>query len=182
MPNRAYIFYLDPGRPSTWSNSNPEAMDGWEMTVLLENRNHTYYVGFYCGFYCTGNCSSYLFSVVAFGERSHNVVWSANRNHPVRKNASVQLTSNEGLVLRDSEGIRVWPTNISGKSVYGMNLTEEGNLVLFSTDEEYKIWQSFQHPTDTLLIGQSLKKGQKLLASSFTSFWMDGPFYAHINI
>lgn len=59
------------------------------------------------------------------------VVWSANRDHPVGENATVQLTEVGDLVLYDADGTLVWSTNTADKYVAGMNLTSSGNLVLF---------------------------------------------------
>lgn len=66
--------------------------------------------------------------------------------------------------MTDSDGTPVWSTNTTGKSVSGLNMTETGNLVLFDKDNQ-TIWQSFNHPTDTLLPGQSLVSGRKITAS-----------------
>ena len=49
-------------------------------------------------------------------------------------------------------------------SVSGLNLTEEGNLTLFSRNNAV-VWQSFDHPTDSLLPGQRMVSGQKLIAT-----------------
>ncbi|KAK6785242.1 hypothetical protein RDI58_018697 [Solanum bulbocastanum] len=40
-----------------------------------------------------------------------------------------------------------------------------GNLVLFDKRKR-TIWQSFDHPTDSLLPGQNLVSGQKLIAGA----------------
>ncbi|KAJ0475368.1 putative non-specific serine/threonine protein kinase [Helianthus annuus] len=45
-----------------------------------------------------------------------------------------------------------------------MNLTDTGNLVLFDNQNSV-VWQSFDHPTDSLLPGQKLYQGQKLKSS-----------------
>lgn len=130
---------------------------------------------FACGFYCNGKCDSYLFAIflVQTNSISHivsptvsfpQVVWSANRDHPVKTNATLQLTSDGDLVLRDADGSVTWSTKTAGKSVAGLNLTDTGNLVLFNKRKEV-VWQSFDHPTDALLLGQKLLEGQKLIAS-----------------
>ncbi|GAY51771.1 hypothetical protein CUMW_136780 [Citrus unshiu] len=89
------------------------------------------------------------------------VVWSANRNNPVRINATLELTSDGNLVLQDADGAIAWSTNTSGKSVVGLNLTDMGNLVLFDKNNA-AVWQSFDHPTDSLVPGQKLLEGKKL--------------------
>ncbi|KAJ0669773.1 putative non-specific serine/threonine protein kinase [Helianthus annuus] len=45
-----------------------------------------------------------------------------------------------------------------------MNLTDTGNLVLFDNQNSV-VWQSFDHPTDSLLPGQKLYQVQKLKSS-----------------
>ncbi|CAL5403908.1 unnamed protein product [Camellia sinensis] len=105
------------------------------------------------------------------------LVWSANRNHPVKLNATLQLTQDGNLTLADSDGTYVWSTNTGGgnHSVSGLNLTEDGNLVLFDRNNAL-VWQSFHHPTDSLLVGQDLVIGQKLTSSTSASNWSQGLF------
>uniref|UniRef100_A0A1S4DK27 G-type lectin S-receptor-like serine/threonine-protein kinase At5g35370 n=1 Tax=Nicotiana tabacum TaxID=4097 RepID=A0A1S4DK27_TOBAC len=141
-----------------------------------------------CGFYCNGNCESYLFAIFIVQTNSVSfitspnigfpqVVWSANRNSPVRINSTLQLTAQGDLVLRDADGTLAWSTNSVGKSVAGLNLTDEGNLVLFDA-KNATVWQSFDHPTDSLVPGQKLVSGQKLIASVSTTNWTKGGWFS----
>ena len=141
--------------------------------------------GFVCGFYCNYDCNGFAFAVLIFP--NHNatddsflpadelkVVWSANRNSLVSKNATLQLTEQGDLVLKEADGTTaVWSTNTCGKSVVGLNLTETGNLMLFDSNNE-TVWQSFDHPTDSLLPEQRLVSGQKLVASVSEKDWSQG--------
>ncbi|THG14415.1 hypothetical protein TEA_021240 [Camellia sinensis var. sinensis] len=72
------------------------------------------------------------------------LVWSANRNHPVKLNATLQLTQDGNLTLSDSDGTSVWSTYTGGgnHSVSGLNLTEDGNLVLFDRNNAMKLTSS----------------------------------------
>ncbi|XP_039160342.1 G-type lectin S-receptor-like serine/threonine-protein kinase SD2-5 [Eucalyptus grandis] len=138
-----------------------------------------------CGFYCNGNCNTYLFAVFIVQVNSGGsivlptigfpqVVWSANRNNPVKIGAMLELTSEGDLVLKDADGTVAWSTNTSGKSVVGLNLTDLGNLVLFDKNN-LTVWQSFNQPTDSLVPGQILKVGQRLIPSvSGTNWTVDG--------
>ncbi|XP_059307665.1 G-type lectin S-receptor-like serine/threonine-protein kinase SD2-5 [Lycium ferocissimum] len=124
-----------------------------------------------CGFLCNYKATECLLGILmVYRNRSigyideHQLFWSANRNHPVKANATLQLGQDGNLVLANSDGTVVWSTNTIGKSVSGLILTEKGNLVLFDKANR-TIWQSFDHPTDYLLPGQSLVSGQKLTAS-----------------
>ncbi|CAL5342840.1 unnamed protein product [Camellia sinensis] len=116
------------------------------------------------------------------------LVWSANRNHSVKLNATLHLTQHGDLTLADADGTSVWSTNTGragggggGKySVLGLNLTEDGNLVLFDQNNA-TVWQSFDYPTDSLLPGQKLVLGQKLIASTSASNWSQGLFSLAIH-
>ncbi|KAK3407129.1 hypothetical protein EUGRSUZ_K03237 [Eucalyptus grandis] len=131
-----------------------------------------------CGFYCKGNCTSYLFAVliITVGDLyqgvgpSPRVVWSANRNNPIKIGATLELMPEGNLVLKDVDGNVAWSTNTSAKSVVGLNLTDLGNLVLFDKDNA-TVWQSFDHPTDSLVLGQKLRHGQRLTQSNSEAKW-----------
>ncbi|XP_039161064.1 LOW QUALITY PROTEIN: G-type lectin S-receptor-like serine/threonine-protein kinase SD2-5 [Eucalyptus grandis] len=114
-------------------------------------------------------------------DASVEVVWSTNRNNPVKINATLELTSKGNLVLKDAGGTIAWSTNTSGKSVVGLNLTDLGNLVLFDKNN-VTVWQSFDHPTDTLVLGQKLMAGQRLIPSvSETNWAIDGTLMLYMN-
>ncbi|GMP65354.1 hypothetical protein CsSME_00026181 [Camellia sinensis var. sinensis] len=161
--------------------------------------------GFGCGFYCnvtytnsaclfcndTYTYSACLFAVVIiynpyveenYTQFNLELVWSANRNHPVKRNATLELTQDGDLILADANGTSVWSTNTVGgeNSVSGLNLTEEGNLVLFARNKS-TVWQSFDHPTDSLLLGQKLVPGQKLTARASESNWSQGLYSLAIH-
>ncbi|KAL6328937.1 hypothetical protein AAG906_007227 [Vitis piasezkii] len=106
-------------------------------------------------------------SVFIFQDEDYpRLVWSANRNSPLKLNATLELTE---------QGDLIWSTDTSGKNVSGLNLTETGDLVLFNT-ENSAVWESFHHPTDSLVVGQSLLDGMKLTASISDSNWTEGLF------
>ncbi|XP_002277406.2 G-type lectin S-receptor-like serine/threonine-protein kinase SD2-5 [Vitis vinifera] len=175
------VFYLNSSVPLTWYNNDSIKImtpaDGSKVRVVLLRQQS---ISFVCGFYCVEACNSYLFSIVAVGGGNSSVVWSANRNYPVKENATLQLTVDGGLVLQDSDGTQVWSTNGSGNSILGMNLTEAGNLVLLG-NKGALAWQSFDHPSDVLLVRQCLNEGQTLIASSSGDIWNQGQYYATLT-
>ncbi|XP_009778145.1 G-type lectin S-receptor-like serine/threonine-protein kinase SD2-5 [Nicotiana tabacum] len=165
-------------RPSLLINSTTDDFNGLTPILLRGNAGPQ----FLCGFYCNYNATECFVGILLFHNRSDGqndminfpqLVWSANRNHPVKTNATLQLGRDGNLVLSDSDGTLVWSTDTAGKSVSGLNLTEMGNLVLFDKRKR-AIWQSFDHPTDSLLPGQNLVRGQKLIASISASNWRQG--------
>ncbi|XP_062218695.1 G-type lectin S-receptor-like serine/threonine-protein kinase SD2-5 [Phragmites australis] len=180
--------------PSLWTNNNATTPynatynDGSTIRAILVRQNPAWFgPSFACGFICTAPCNVFLFAVffISIGDPNNpafnatarpRVVWTANRYHPVKENASVQLTKDGNLILRDFDGSLVWSTNTSGSPVVGMNLAETGNLILFNVMGK-TVWESFEHPTDTLLIGQSLWQGKRLTSTSLVTNRTQGQFY-----
>ncbi|KAL6629638.1 hypothetical protein ACP70R_029403 [Stipagrostis hirtigluma subsp. patula] len=180
--------------PSLWTNNNATIPynatynDGSMIRAILVRQNPVGFgPSFACGFICTAPCNVFLFAVyfISIGDPKNpalngsavpRVVWTANRFRPVKENASVQLTKDGNLILRDFDGSLIWSTNTSGSPVAGMNLAETGNLILFNMVGK-TVWESFEHPTDTLLVGQSLWQGKRLTSTSLVTNRTQGQFY-----
>ncbi|KAF2314386.1 hypothetical protein GH714_025956 [Hevea brasiliensis] len=104
-------------------------------------------------------------------------VWEANRGNPVGENATLTFGTEGNLVLADANGRIAWQTYTANKGVVGFNLLSNGNMVLYDSKGTF-IWQSFDHPTDTLLVGQSLKLGAatKLVSRASEKQNINGPY------
>ncbi|KAF3966738.1 hypothetical protein CMV_009190 [Castanea mollissima] len=167
--------YLKASPSTSWTNSlsAPDSVkfrDGSTVRIILTSGSSG--LVFACGFFCDQTCKDYLFAIfilyidkVDMGKVREDVgprvVWSANQKNPVSINATLQLSSERGLVLQDADGTIAWSTNSSSKSVAGIDMTDTGNLVLLDEYLEAS-WQSFDHPTDSLVYWQTLLPGQKL--------------------
>ncbi|XP_057988741.1 G-type lectin S-receptor-like serine/threonine-protein kinase At5g24080 isoform X2 [Hevea brasiliensis] len=68
--------------------------------------------------------------------------------------ASLELDTTGNLFLIDGD-TTVWMSNTSGAGVETAVMTESGNFILF-TSTNHTAWQSFSHPSDTLLPNQPL--------------------------
>ncbi|KAM5564484.1 G-type lectin S-receptor-like serine/threonine-protein kinase SD2-5 [Rosa sericea] len=91
---------------------------------------------------------------------STNIVWTANRGSPV-SNSDKFVFDDKGSVSLQKGGSVVWSIDTGGKSVSVLELHDSGNLVLLG-DDNGVVWQSFSHPTDTLLRNQEFQEGMKL--------------------
>lgn len=86
------------------------------------------------------------------------IVWYASEDNPAPRGSKLQLTANRGLVLENPEGQEIWKSEISmGQAAFGV-LYDTGNFLIANTNSE-KLWQSFDHPTDTLLPTQKMERG-----------------------
>ncbi|XP_020230292.2 G-type lectin S-receptor-like serine/threonine-protein kinase SD2-5 [Cajanus cajan] len=113
------------------------------------------------GFVTTPNDAT-LFLLAIVHMDSTKVVWVANRALPV-SNSDKFVFDEKGNVLLQKGSSVVWSTRTSGKGVSSMELKDTGNLVLLGSDNRV-IWQSFSHPTDTLLPMQDFIEGMKLVS------------------
>ncbi|PSS01121.1 G-type lectin S-receptor-like serine/threonine-protein kinase [Actinidia chinensis var. chinensis] len=100
----------------------------------------------------------FLLSIIHMS--SLKVVWCANRASPVR-NSDDFVFDDSGNAYLQSGATTVWSSDTAGKGVSAMELLDSGNLVLRGNDSSI-IWQSFSHPTDTLLSNQDFTEGMRL--------------------
>ncbi|CAN6170035.1 unnamed protein product [Urochloa humidicola] len=122
--------------------------------------------------------TSYLLAVVHLATTS--VVWSANANYPVSHSDNF-VFDKDGNAYLQSGGSTIWTANISGKGGTTMQLLDSGNLVAFGKDSSSPLWQSFSHPTDTLLSGQSFIEGMTLMPQPYWSALQDNRMIVNKN-
>ncbi|XP_077213597.1 G-type lectin S-receptor-like serine/threonine-protein kinase LECRK4 [Tasmannia lanceolata] len=92
------------------------------------------------------------------------LVWSANRDRPVRIGSTIQLTPWGTLVVSDPPGTdNFWIYN--GASADSASMQDDGNFVLRNSGSNV-VWQSFNSPTDTLLPGQTLHRDKHLISNA----------------
>lgn len=163
--------------PISWEVSNMEGkiVMGNRSFILpvLDNSimsSYTTYFGFY-----SIDGKSFILSIVIYGPQAQ-VIWSANPDNPVNHGAILNFTREGSLLLNNGDGTTVWSTATKSKSIAGMVLDVRGNLVLFNQDNT-SVWQSFDHPTDTLVIGQSLCRGMKLSVRTSNTKWPSARVY-----
>lgn len=117
-----------------------------------------------------------MFLLSVIHTSSLRVVWSANRDSPVA-NSDKFTFDEKGNAMLQKDSVVVWSTNSSNKGVSVLELQNSGNLVLRANDtDEGIVWQSFSHPTDTLLSGQDFVEGMRLvsdLSNSNLSYYLE---------
>ncbi|XP_006644290.2 G-type lectin S-receptor-like serine/threonine-protein kinase SD2-5 [Oryza brachyantha] len=146
------------------------------ILLVLSNINASYRTDF--GFY-TSDGHSFVLSV--FYLQLETVIWSANPDNPVNYSAVLNFTRDGDLLLSHSNGSVIWSTATKGKQVATLSLEALGNLVLSDKTNTY-VWQSFDHPTDTLVLGQSLCFGMRLTAIPSAKKWESARIYLSADL
>lgn len=200
----AQPFDYPSAKPSTsWANTDASLThhvtfaDGSVARAALLRLNPAGYGPSYAfGFFCTNHqhgttpCADFLLAVAVVYCNSGalmtstvagipQVVWSANRARPVGEGATAELTAAGDLVLRAPDGTVVWSAGTAGRSVAGISIGSDGNLVMLGGPSSNRavVWQSFDHPTDTLLVGQTLRQGARLTANTSAANWSPSRLY-----
>ncbi|KAL6286530.1 hypothetical protein ACE6H2_010920 [Prunus campanulata] len=133
---------------------------------------------FELGFFTPGNSRNYYNGIWYKNLPKQTIVWVANRREPVSKPSSsvLQLLENGNLTLSSPSTVAIWSTNsrsnVSNSTI--AMLLDNGNFVIRNAfDSSAVIWQSFDHPTDTLLPGAKLgynnHSKQELILTSWRS-------------
>ncbi|GLJ12389.1 hypothetical protein SUGI_0189930 [Cryptomeria japonica] len=102
------------------------------------------------------------FYVCVVHSQSNVVVWTANRAAPISNSDQFILTQ-AGASIKTTQGRILW--SAKGKNVGNLQLRDDGNLVMRDLSNG-SVWESFDHPTDTLLPGQRLVLGSNLISNA----------------
>ncbi|KAM5582511.1 G-type lectin S-receptor-like serine/threonine-protein kinase LECRK3 [Rosa sericea] len=129
------------------------------------------------GFRKIGN-AGFLLAIWFENIQEKTIVWSANRNNPVQQGSRVEFSAEGELSLTDIGTGK--QTNIAdGQSrdtgVAYAAMLDSGNFVLATRNSTY-LWQSFDHPTDTILPTQILNLNSSLFAQLTTTNYSEGRF------
>ncbi|KAG6689470.1 hypothetical protein I3842_11G177000 [Carya illinoinensis] len=114
--------------------------------------------GFELGFFSLGSSTNRYLGIWYRNIPVKTVVWVANRRNPIEDSSGVLMINSTGnLVLLSQNTSVVWLANSTKEASSPiLQLLDSGNLVLRDREEgnsENYLWQSFDHPSDTLLPG-----------------------------
>ncbi|KAF2317351.1 hypothetical protein GH714_020570 [Hevea brasiliensis] len=132
---------------------------------------------FALGFFSPGSSSFRYLGIWYHKVRERTVVWVANRDDPINGSSGVLSIDQYGnLVLRSyhSQKVPVWSTNVSvevADTCVVAQLLDTGNLVLFHDRSKSTVWESFDHPTDTMLPGMKLGLNRRTGMNRFPICW-----------
>ncbi|GMY29292.1 G-type lectin S-receptor-like serine/threonine-protein kinase SD2-5 isoform X1 [Fagus crenata] len=130
-------------------------IDNYGLFLVSNNSNFAF------GFVTTQDVTLFLLAITHLP--SSKTVWSANRGSPVANSDQFDFDNKGNVSLQKGNGV-VWSVDTKGKGASAMELQDSGNLVLLGNGNEI-IWQSFRHPTDTLLPNQDFVEGITLVSN-----------------
>ncbi|MFS7889464.1 putative protein kinase RLK-Pelle-SD-2b family [Helianthus anomalus] len=159
-----YLFFI----PALSSAADTLSLSGNQTLVSLNGN-------FEMGFFRPGVSPNYYIGIW-YNTRftSETVVWVANRDSPVSDSFTSKLKIIDGnLVLLDESNSLVWSTNMNSTATpVSATLLDDGNLVLrYGSGSSLPIWQSFDHPTDTLLPGMKLGYNKLTNTNQILTSW-----------
>jgi hypothetical protein len=105
------------------------------------------------------------------------IVWVANMEQPLENASNVLNLTEDGSLLLSYGRCTIWSSKGNGKKPSSAVIMDSGNLVVLSAKNNTEIiWQSFDHPQNTWLLGMKVSNSQRL--SSWRSPWdpSPGPF------
>ncbi|KAL8262950.1 hypothetical protein R6Q59_024299 [Mikania micrantha] len=85
------------------------------------------------------------------------IIWYPQGGPTVSAGSKVELVDRRGLVLSDPQGKEVWSSGSNSDLAYG-RLNDTGNFVIVGRNAS-NIWESFDHPADTMLPTQVMDRG-----------------------
>ncbi|KAL4198165.1 hypothetical protein AMTRI_Chr03g138820 [Amborella trichopoda] len=146
-------------------------------SLLSSSSNDSYRVSpsgeFAFGFYSIDR-DQFLIGIWFAAISEKTLVWSANRDQPVQDGSIIQFTLDGKLGFTDSHGQQSWIYNGTDAAT-SASILDTGSFVLLNSRSSI-VWQSFDHPTDTLLPGQSISEGTNLASSRLERDYRTGRY------
>ncbi|KAL2331508.1 hypothetical protein Fmac_019089 [Flemingia macrophylla] len=145
---------------------------------------------FALGFFSPGNSKNRYVGIWYHKIPIQTLVWIANRDNPLADSSGVLMLNESGvLALLNHNKSVIWSSNSSRSAKYPVaKLLDTGNFIVQdgnnNNDSRDSLWQSFDHPVDTVLPGQKLGRSIITGLNWYLSSWnnSDDPSQGIYNI
>ncbi|KAM7504090.1 hypothetical protein LguiB_002994 [Lonicera macranthoides] len=153
------------------------AIDTIEPTQLVRDNESIVSAGekFRLGFFSLGNSKNRYVGIWFNKISVLTAVWVANREIPLTDSSGVLTVTNQGLTVLNGNESVIWSSNSTRSSENLVaQLLDTGNLALRERNErdpQKYVWQSFDHPCDTLIAGMKLGRNNVTGINRYLSSW-----------
>ncbi|KAL9243551.1 hypothetical protein vseg_017426 [Gypsophila vaccaria] len=172
----SFLYLFSPILTASSDTLSPSGSLAFNQTLISSGAK------FEMGFFARGSPKRYYLGIWYKDIPSPNtIVWVANRDAPLHTDSShLKLGNNSDILLLDGEGVVRWKTDDTSQTTgvvatpVVLQLLDSGNLVIRDADNPNPddfLWQSFDHPTDTLIQGQKLGWDRKTGLDRYLSSW-----------
>ena len=162
-----FLLLLPLPRPCSCSKQRAVIYPGFSATQMLFVDNDGLFLVnnesqpiFAFGFSAPAGLQAPSYSLSVVHLKSSTVVWTANVGSAPLSGDDEFVFEANGNAQLDQDAQVVWSTNTAGKGADEMLLQDSGNLVIRAKGRV--VWQSFDHPTDTLLSNQPFSQKMRL--------------------
>ncbi|XP_059660593.1 G-type lectin S-receptor-like serine/threonine-protein kinase At4g27290 [Cornus florida] len=115
---------------------------------------------FELGFFSPWNSNSRYIGIWFYKVPQQTPVWVANKDTPIPDSSGVLTISATGniIIFDNQTRVIIWTSNSSSPTMTNpvLQLLDTGNLVVVANGGNNYLWQSFDHPCDTLIPGMKL--------------------------
>ena len=155
------------------------AVDTLRSSQFIKDKDSDYMISngsvFKLGFFSPVNSTNRYLGIWYNNISAFTVVWVANRQKPLNDSSGVLTISKEGnLVVLNGQKEILWSSNVNNSVANSSaQLLDLGNLVLKDNTTGTILWESFKHPSHTMLpemkISANERTGEKVQLTSWKS-------------
>ncbi|XP_028203000.1 G-type lectin S-receptor-like serine/threonine-protein kinase LECRK3 isoform X3 [Glycine soja] len=107
------------------------------------------------------------------------IIWFANGDNPAPIGSRLEL-NDSGLVLNNPQGLELWRSNFVSGTIFNGLMNDDGNFQLLDQNS-VSLWETFTHPTDTLVPNQVMELNGKLFSRRGEFNFSHGRFKLHLQ-
>ncbi|KAH1210941.1 hypothetical protein AAZV13_15G214200 [Glycine max] len=107
------------------------------------------------------------------------IIWFANGDNPAPIGSRLEL-NDSGLVLNNPQGLELWRSNFASGTIFNGLMNDDGNFQLLDQNA-VSLWETFTHPTDTLVPNQVMELNGKLFSRRGEFNFSHGRFKLHLQ-
>ncbi|CAI0375544.1 unnamed protein product [Linum tenue] len=149
--------------------------DSQNQTLVSPDK--TFELGFFTPGTAGGSSNNRYLGIWYHNAPAKEVVWVANRNASLSDTSGALSLSPTGiLVLLNNQNKTIWTSNNGNPSQAAtpnptLQLLDSGNLVVIDGNRVGILWQSFDHPSNTLLPGMKIRSNFATGKQTFLTSW-----------